>query len=139
MAEPGTRVVDPPRRLSDDERATLEYLLGDDAPVLQDEGPGRAELRSQIAHARVVGECTCGCPSVDLVVDPAATPAHVFRGLLEAYGRDETGRRAYVHVFVTADGYLSGLEYYNHDEDAPPARVDPGGLSQDYASWFADS
>jgi len=51
-----------PRPLTANERALIDFLL---------QGPlGRDELRTQAETARVVGTCSCRCPSVWLDVDP---------------------------------------------------------------------
>jgi hypothetical protein len=57
-----------PRPLSSDERRILTRLLSV-------ESPGVEELRLQLPHAMVVGNCECGCATVDLCVDSALAPA----------------------------------------------------------------
>ncbi len=56
--------LDEPRPLTAEERELLEHLAG--APL------GKAGLRAQIEAARVVAECSCGCPSVWLEVNDSA-------------------------------------------------------------------
>jgi hypothetical protein len=50
------------RPLADAEARTLAALLALDFP-------GAEQLRCQMQSARVVGQCTCGCATVDLEVD----------------------------------------------------------------------
>jgi hypothetical protein len=56
------------RSLRDDERALLDFLLSADFP-------GRDELRKQADTASVVGECQCGCGTIELQVKPGLPPA----------------------------------------------------------------
>jgi hypothetical protein len=51
------------RALTDRERSVLDALLSI-------EFDGAESLRRQAASARVVGECGCGCPSVDFHREP---------------------------------------------------------------------
>ena len=52
----------PPRALTDRERAMLDRLLAVD-------DPRAVPLRSQVDGARVVGQCDCGCATVEFEVD----------------------------------------------------------------------
>ena len=96
------------RPLSDTERQVLALTLSTDFP-------GAAELRAQAESARVVQECQCGCPTVDLAVSEdvllaavtSRTPINAVVDGVEGGG---------LIVFVD-DGRLSGLEFY--------AAVDP--------------
>ena len=61
------RAIDPPRPVSEEERAVLDFLL--EEPFV-----GRDELIGQLAGIRVSQECTCGCHSIVFVVAPDAAP-----------------------------------------------------------------
>ena len=61
---------DEPRPLSLAELAILNALLASDFL-------GAAELRAQLPAVTVVGNCDCGCPSVDLVVPTDVAPSPV--------------------------------------------------------------
>jgi hypothetical protein len=101
------------RELTNDERAILALLL-------RHSFPGQPELAIQAEMVRTSGlSCSCGCPSISLVVDGQAPAAPVTdRVPVDAYGRDTNGSLVGVLLFVD-DGYMSELEFYNHD-DAPP-------------------
>jgi hypothetical protein len=62
MATDKWRNIEPPRSLSDLERATLAVLLAEPFP-------GSDALRRQAQIARVDAECTCGCGSIAFVFD----------------------------------------------------------------------
>ena len=96
-----------PRSLSPDEQHVLNVLLS--RPF-----PGRDELRTQVAHARVVGlACDCGCPSVTLTVDRSAAPAPATGMVVDGVGLDADGNALGVLLFVGDDGYLAELEIYS--------------------------
>ena len=106
---------DPGRPLDADERAVLGFLLTADVS-------GAAQLREQVAGARVVGGCECPCPSVELAVPAAAPSAALPEGLysVEAEvlsGGDEPAGG--VMLFIER-GRISYLEYYGYD-DVPTA------------------
>src|SRR5258708_111363 len=50
-----------PRQLKPNERALLEFLLNEDFS-------GRNELREQVGRIEVVGDCDCGCGTINLMV-----------------------------------------------------------------------
>jgi hypothetical protein len=69
-----------PRQLTGAERSLLDLLI---APL------DCEELAEQVAHAQVVGRCTCGCPSVTLHSDAPPVPAAVMEPLTRGTGRDD--------------------------------------------------
>jgi hypothetical protein len=69
-----------PRALTAKERTLIEFLL--DGPL------GSGELRRQAETVRVVGTCSCGCPSVFLEADPS-TPSARFRPEETPFGRTD--------------------------------------------------
>jgi hypothetical protein len=71
-------LLDNPRRLTAKERVLIDFLLA---------GPrGGPELRAQVAGTRAVTKCSCGCPSVGLVVEPSA-PVARFKKSEMRFGR----------------------------------------------------
>jgi hypothetical protein len=78
--------------------------------MLSAEFPGVHVLRQQLHDAQVVKRCDCGCPSIDITVNPASAPrATAARTgvVAESESRDER----YTHLLLwVEDGYLSGLE-----------------------------
>ncbi len=100
------------RPLTPSERGILDLLLAQ-------EFPDAARLRAQLPHTQAIGQCSCGCASVDLEVDrglcdPAAGRGSPVRS--EANVLDDAGQpRGGVIVFLR-DGYLSRLEIYSYFE-----------------------
>lgn len=99
------------RPLRDYERALLDFLLSADFP-------GRDELRKQAETVRVVGECQCGCGTIELQVQPDLPPANVTRPIpIEAYGE-------VIDVLLFArKGVLGSLEIVFYAD--PPERPYP--------------
>ena len=96
-----------PRPLSPEERALVEFILSADFA-------GRERLRAQIDSLEVVGQCECGCGTVNLRVKGLGDNRSV-EGLLpvEAYGQG-------VDVLLFArGGFLSCLDLVFHDESLP--------------------
>jgi hypothetical protein len=108
--------IDPSRPLNDAERAVLGFLLGPDFK-------GAKELRAQVLGARVIGNCDCGCPTVDIEVD-ANAPSSLLIGPLapvearvSPVGNDPPGE---VILFLKK-GRLDSVEYVYYS-DRPPTR-----------------
>jgi hypothetical protein len=106
-----------PRPLSVGERRLLDALLA---------GPrSRPELIEQAATARVIGECSCGCPSVCLRPDestpsvtttadesPTGDPSYYS---LTAHGTNGDGREVQVTLHVSL-GRIDELEIWAGEE-----------------------
>lgn len=79
-------------------------------------------LREQVAHASVVGQCECGCPTVDLAVNADhAVPATGLIGevpLPVAEACSEAG--PYQLLLFVGDGWLRTLELVAYDDGPPP-------------------
>jgi hypothetical protein len=104
-----TRTVD--RRLSPEERAIAEWLLRNSPDFLP-----------QLDHIQVTGQCSCGCPTLELCVaddQPAVEPAE--RTVAEAYGEIE-GRIARL-ILLQSRGHLTRLEAWYPDANEHPARL----------------
>lgn len=113
LRETATRLVGLPA----DVLATLHALLAGATPVARG-------LRAQIAYARIVGRCACGCATVDLAVDrdaAAPAPAHVNPAAEAGYAsRDDAGV-----LLFTEEGYLSRLEIYTAADEPVAAWPEP--------------
>jgi hypothetical protein len=99
-----------PRGLTDAELATLEYLLT--ARMQNSE-----QLRRQLEGLQVVGDCFCGCATVDLMPDRSRTPAprdfanRADPVVLAAASRPKSSAHpATLFLHVDADGWLRELE-----------------------------
>ncbi|MFE3196040.1 hypothetical protein ACFXHA_44065 [Nocardia sp. NPDC059240] len=89
------------RELTVDEWGALDAMLAGSFP-------GATELRAQALTAKVVGECRCGCPTIDLAVDPnTPTAPDVPNPAREA--ETEGGGM----ILFVRNGRLIGLEYYS--------------------------
>jgi len=111
----------PPRPLRDWERRILEVATA--FPFVL----GGASLRRQIPYTRVVGECTCGCLSVDLVTDPHPEDRVVddkHGRHYEVYGTDADGMGISALLFER-EGYLSQLEVLRNDGSPFTHQPDP--------------
>jgi hypothetical protein len=98
------------RPLSETERQVLGAMLALDFP-------GAPELRAQVPSTVVSGQCKCGCPSVDLVVEGDLPLAAVTsRTPVEAEVDGVIGGGLIVFV---DDGRLSGLEFYSAEDSTP--------------------
>lgn len=115
-----------PRPLSDAERKIVILLLST-------EFPGVEEMRAQVDHARVVGVCDCGCPTIDIEVSEGAAPRSLrlsgvgplpYEGYVGSDGGDPVGGI----ILFCSDGFLSGLEYYPMREPSPTEWPDPGRI-----------
>lgn len=108
--------LETPRPLSEAEKHVLTKMLSIDFP-------GAEELRSQVSRALVVGKCDCGCPTVDIEVEPGVSPSPVrarhrltpVEGRVKPLGGEPT---ADIILFVD-DGRLACLEYVAYSDPAP--------------------
>jgi hypothetical protein len=95
-----------PRPLAPTERDLPDFLLS--AALV-----GRDELASQADLVEVVGECDCGCGTVDLQVNGVPRPEGVDQLMVEANGKG-------VDVLLFArGGFLSSLEIVDHGDSRP--------------------
>jgi hypothetical protein len=102
------------RPLRDEEKALLDFLLSV-------EFPGSKELRAQAQHVEVVGECECGCGTIDLHVRPHSVRAKTEKHIpIEAYGE------ALDVLLFAENGFLGMLEivYYADPPEKPYPRPD---------------
>ena len=123
--------VDEDRPLSAAERAVAERLLRECAP------PEALAFLPQLDHARVIGKCSCGCPTVDVsvpaqfrVADPPSG-----RPLADAFGRVD-GKLVGVMLFHT-DGLLCLLETYALDDFEDSVFELPAATTLEPARWNA--
>jgi hypothetical protein len=93
----------PERPLSQEELALVRWLLTN-APV----AGSLADLAPLVASLRVVGRCSCGCPSVDFRSNGQSSP---FRPIADATGRTADGAQVGVILWGHED-VISGLEIY---------------------------
>lgn len=106
------------RRLTPRERQVLEHLLSLDDPRFD-------PLRAQARAAVVVGECCCGCATVDLHVDPQLAPAALgpFRTpAIEArtyMPAMEDVQHGYELLLFVRDGWLESLEIVYYGNTVP--------------------
>jgi hypothetical protein len=89
-----------------------------------------AQFVPQVARARVVARCPCGCVSVDFSIDDQRAPAGEGMEILSDYQwRGKGGELFGVFVFARRD-LLSGLEVWSIDGQATPTVLpDPSELT----------
>jgi hypothetical protein len=93
------------RLLTEEERKLLEWLLANG-------GPDAKPYLSQIANLKVVGKCTCGCPTIDLALgdrEQRKTGSSVL--LADFVGSTPEGIEVGVIVHAR-EGEISELEVY---------------------------
>jgi hypothetical protein len=99
------------RPLSDEERTLLEWLLANGSPDAR-------EYAQQVSEVRVVGRCTCGCPSVDLALgdrqERTIGPSQV---LADFEGITTDGIEVGI-ILHARQGQLSELEIYSMFDDS---------------------
>jgi hypothetical protein len=91
------------RSISVDEAEVVRWLLVH-APV----GGALAHLVPTVKTLRVVGRCSCGCPSVDFEVDGQTLPA---QPIADATGQTADGTDVGVILWGRTD-VITGLECY---------------------------
>jgi hypothetical protein len=94
-----------PRALTTEERALLDFLLA---------GPlGDDRLRAQAATARVVAQCSCGCPSVGLAVNRSLQESAQEHDWLEIAAHQRTSITDRIETALhVVDGRLERLEVW---------------------------
>ena len=107
------------RKLSREERDILDFLLTADFP-------GAGELRLQAPFASAVGRCPCGCATISLDVDRTQAPRAAVVDHAPVHASASSGPEGLL-LFVD-DGYLSGLEIYTTDHEAPSVFPPPSGF-----------
>jgi hypothetical protein len=105
------------RPLTDREREVLDFMLAVDDPRIP-------ALREQARSARVIGQCTCGCATIDLEVDrDSGTPANLRSPAVSAFrrmGNVAPEASVFELLLFLDDGWLSSLEIVYHTADPKP-------------------
>lgn len=109
------------RPLTQQEAALLRWMLDNC-------GPDALAYMDQIDRLRVVSECTCGCPTIDLALDeqPVATTGGSSI-IADAEGESPEGFRVNVIVHVR-DDVICELEVAAFDNTGPFALPQPSDL-----------
>jgi hypothetical protein len=93
------------RAISSDERTIAEWLL-------LHSDPSALSFLSQLDNIRVIGQCSCGCPTVDLRVSEGTLPADFAkRAIGDALG--EVNGNTVGVMLLQSDGHLTCLEVYD--------------------------
>ena len=97
------------RALTLEEFKLLEWLLARGAAEA-------ANYAAQLSRVRVVGRCTCGCPTLDLALDGKQCPTvGISMVLAQAEGHSPEGVPVYV-LLHAREGELSELEIISVNE-----------------------
>jgi hypothetical protein len=102
----GVVTISQNRSASADEAAIVSWMLQNASRA-----GDLSDLEPSLIGLRVVGRCSCGCPSVDFVVggqDPTASP------VANAHGITEDGVDVGL-ILWERDGQVSALEVYEVD------------------------
>lgn len=95
------------RPISEAEAALVSWLL-----LNAQMGPDTAGLSTSVDNLKVVGRCSCGCPSVDFIENGQGSGAFP---IASAYGTTAEGVVAALIVWEL-DGVVSGLELRELEE-----------------------
>ena len=121
-APPATSVVMSQRanrRLTEDERDVVRWMLREASTVGQLD-----ELVPNVEHLRVVGQCDCGCASIDFVASALSSGCGQ---IAEAVGTIEDG--SYVGLILWGDRQkVSALEIYSMSNPEHAALPKPASL-----------
>ena len=102
------------RSLNAEERSLCEWLI-------QHGSRNAAHYAPQLDRVTVIGQCTCGCPSVDFAVDGIATSG-ASEIIGDAMGNSPEGLQVGVILFCR-QGQLSELEVYPFEDTKRPFRL----------------
>lgn len=83
----------------------------------------------QLDHVRVVGQCDCGCPTIDLALKEHKNKSSgIPQILIEADGRSPEGTPVGIILWTKA-GYLSELEVYPWENTSKFSLPELGSLT----------
>jgi hypothetical protein len=109
------------RELKANEKELIKNLLShlpDSKPYIE-----------QLDHLRVVGQCDCGCPTIDLALkEHKNKSSEIPEILIEADGQSPEGIPVGIILWTKA-GYLSELEVYPWENTANFGLPDPKTLT----------
>ena|SRR5580700_7673462 len=106
MHQEPAKTIPQDRPLTSEERELLTWLLKHGEPEA-------AEYLSQIPSVRVIGQCGCGCPTIDLAVgDEQAARGSSSTIIADFCGTSPEGALVGIMVHVR-EGILSELEVYS--------------------------
>lgn len=109
--------VQEPRALTEEERSLLGWMLRESSD---------SRFVEQLANARVVSGCDCGCASINLEIDGYPPPTGGLRIISDyLFGDGEFLQGAFV---FEQGGVLSGLEVCGYGTDAPVRLPLPSAL-----------
>lgn len=109
--------VPEPRALTEEERALIGWMLRESS---------ERRFMEQLANARVVSGCDCGCASINLEIDGYPPPTGGLRIIGDyLFGEGDTLQGAFV---FEQGGALSGLELCGYGTDAPVRLPPPSAL-----------
>jgi hypothetical protein len=104
---------DKPRELTVEEQNLLLHLLTHASNTAK-------SFVGQVPFTKATSGCTCGCPSIRLVVDKSAVVGHATERIIaDMLGATPNGLGVGVLVFAD-EGYLSDLEVYDFEGHVTP-------------------
>jgi hypothetical protein len=102
------------RKIFDTEACVVERAL-----TVAATDPSSIDLIAQVPLLQVIGQCGCGCSSIDFLV-PA--PGQTARIVADAIGKAQDGEDLGLIVWAL-DGQLSGLEVYSYSDRPAPLPI----------------
>jgi hypothetical protein len=121
MEHPRVTTLDEDRPISAHEAEIVTWML-----LHVSVGGSLAGLVETVKQLRVVGRCSCGCPSVEFVVRGQTLP---FQPIADATAQNAFGAEIGVSLWARSDA-ITGLEFY---EMAVPVNSLP--LARTLKTW----
>ncbi|MDZ4685124.1 MAG: hypothetical protein SH850_08540 [Planctomycetaceae bacterium] len=107
------------RQLTEAELALLRWLLTRGAEITGTDANLATSFLPQLDALLVVGQCGCGCPTVDLaLIAPELAVSDISTALADVEGRSPEGSEIGV-ILRVAEGKLRELELYARDCRVP--------------------
>lgn len=106
------------RDFTEEEEVWLQKLLG------SIDFPGRDALISQLKNAKVIGNCLCGCKTIDIKIDSVSPRfPYSIRVPVEMLVHNDKSAPVvfYLHVI---DGYIKELEVFKADSERISERIE---------------
>lgn len=123
--------IDEDRDLTPDEASLVRWLLEHGEPRASD-------ALSQVARARVVSRCACGCASVDFSVDGSRPSGRIGMDVVSDYWwRSARGNLCGAFVFLR-DGVLAGLDLWSIDGAETPSELPRPDDLRPYSQHYDD-
>lgn len=97
-----------PRELANDEQTWIEKMLDIDLP-------NKDILIEQLKHSKVIGQCMCGCKTINIQVDHRIEKYPYGERIPVEVMSYESGQAPIMFLLHVVDGYINELEVLRAD------------------------